>query len=38
MYPGQMARIAVRWAPTDIAANTAPIAANFPFDPNSGYG
>ena len=40
MYPGQVTRIAVRWAPTDLPANTptAPTAANFPFDPNGGHG
>jgi FtsP/CotA-like multicopper oxidase with cupredoxin domain len=38
MYPGQVTRIAVRWAPTDIPANTAPANANFPFDPNGGHG
>jgi len=38
MYPGQVTRIAVRWAPTDLAANTAPADANFPFDPNGGHG
>jgi spore coat protein A, manganese oxidase len=38
MYPGQVTRLAVRWAPTDIPANTAPANANFPFDPNGGHG
>ena len=38
MYPGQVSRIAVRWAPTDIPTTTAPSAANFPFDPNGGHG
>ena len=38
MYPGQVTRIAVRWAPTDLAATTAPADANFPFDPNGGHG
>jgi len=36
MYPGQVTRILVRWAPTDIPANTAPTNANFTFDPRSG--
>ena len=36
--PGQVTRIVARWAPTDIAANTAPAGANFPFDPNGGHG
>jgi FtsP/CotA-like multicopper oxidase with cupredoxin domain len=38
MYPGQVTRIVVRWAPTDIPASTAPDAASFPFDPNGGHG
>ena len=38
MYPGQVTRIAVRWAPTDIPAGTSPVNANFPFDPNGGHG
>ena len=38
MYPGQVTRIVVRWAPTDIPASTPPAAANFPFDPNGGHG
>jgi FtsP/CotA-like multicopper oxidase with cupredoxin domain len=38
MYPGQVTRIVVRWAPTDIPASTAPADANFPFDPNGGHG
>ena len=38
MYPGQVTRILVRWAPTDIAANTSPQAAHFPFNPNGGHG
>jgi spore coat protein A len=38
MYPGQVTRVVIRWAPTDLAANTAPTAANFPFDPNGGHG
>jgi len=35
MYPGQVTRIKVRWAPTDVAAG---IRGQFPFDPNSGHG
>jgi FtsP/CotA-like multicopper oxidase with cupredoxin domain len=35
MYPGQVTRIVVRWAPTELPANTAPGNAYFPFDPNS---
>ena len=38
MYPGQVTRIVVRWAPTDIPAGTDPTSANFPFDPNGGHG
>jgi FtsP/CotA-like multicopper oxidase with cupredoxin domain len=38
MFPGQVTRIIVRWAPTDLAANTDPTAASFPFDPNGGHG
>lgn len=37
-YPGQVTRIVVRWAPTDIPANTSPTSAAFPFDPNGGHG
>jgi FtsP/CotA-like multicopper oxidase with cupredoxin domain len=36
MFPGQVTRILVRWAPTDFPANTPPAEANFPFDPNGG--
>ena len=36
--PGQVTRIVVRWAPTDLPANTAPTSANYPFDPNGGHG
>jgi spore coat protein A len=34
MYPGQVTRIAVRWAPTSLAADTPPANAFFPFDPS----
>jgi FtsP/CotA-like multicopper oxidase with cupredoxin domain len=37
-YPGQVTRIVMRWAPTDLPATTVPTAANFPFDPNGGHG
>ena len=37
-YPGEVTRIAVRWAPTDLPANTATSAAFYPFDPNGGHG
>jgi FtsP/CotA-like multicopper oxidase with cupredoxin domain len=33
--PGQVTRIAVRYAPTDVAAN---VKGNYPFDPNGGHG
>ena len=36
-YPGQVTRIAVRWAPTDLPANTQPVNAYYPFDPSGGY-
>ena len=36
--PGQVTRFVVRWAPTDLAANTSVESANFPFDPNGGHG
>ena len=38
MYPGQVTRIAVRWAPTDLPVNTSAASAFYPFDPNDGYG
>jgi FtsP/CotA-like multicopper oxidase with cupredoxin domain len=38
MYPGEVTRILVRWAPTDLAANTPAANAWFPFDPNGGHG
>jgi spore coat protein A len=38
MYPGEVTRILVRWAPTDLAANTPVANAFFPFDPNGGHG
>jgi spore coat protein A len=40
MYPGQVTRIMVRWAPTDLAAGTpsADAAASFPFSPDGGHG
>jgi FtsP/CotA-like multicopper oxidase with cupredoxin domain len=38
MYPGEVTRIMVRWAPTDLPANTPAADAWFPFDPNGGHG
>jgi len=37
-YPGQVTRIAVRWAPTDLPVNTPKANASFPFNPNGGHG
>ncbi len=34
--PGQVTRIAVRWAPTDLPTNTPSASAFYPFDPNAG--
>ena len=38
MFPGQVTRIVVRWAPTGLAADTGAIDAFYPFDPNGGHG
>ncbi len=35
MYPGQVTRIMVRWAPTDVAAGA---RGSFPFSPDGGHG
>jgi FtsP/CotA-like multicopper oxidase with cupredoxin domain len=35
-YPGQVTRILVRWAPTELPASTPASHAYFPFDPASG--
>jgi FtsP/CotA-like multicopper oxidase with cupredoxin domain len=37
-YPGQVTRIAMRWAPMDLATNTPASQLNYPFDPNGGAG
>jgi FtsP/CotA-like multicopper oxidase with cupredoxin domain len=37
MYPGEVTRLAVRWVPTDVAAD-APGPLGFPFDPDDGHG
>ncbi len=37
-YPGQVLRLSVRWAPTDLPNTTLPAAAYFPFNPNHGHG
>jgi FtsP/CotA-like multicopper oxidase with cupredoxin domain len=38
MLPGQVTRIAVRWAPTTYPATTPPAEAHYDFDPNGGHG
>ena len=38
MYPGQVTRIAVRYAPTDLPVTTSASAAYYPFNPNDGFG
>jgi spore coat protein A len=35
--PGQVTRIAVRWAPTDLPTTTAAAGLHFPFDPSGGF-
>ncbi len=35
-FPGQVTRIAVRWAPTDLAVDAPASALHFPFDPSDG--
>jgi spore coat protein A len=37
-FPGQVTRLLVRWAPTDLSANTAVKDAYYPFEPNGGHG
>ncbi len=36
-YPGQVTRIAVRWAPTSLPTTTTAADLFFPFDPNDGF-
>lgn len=36
MNPGEVTRIVVRWAPTDLPANTPPASASYPFNPQAG--
>ena len=38
MLPGQVTRIAVRWAPMSLPASTSAAEAFYPFDPNGGHG
>jgi len=35
MYPGEVTRIAVRWAPTELAKNLDPSEYVYPFDPSA---
>ena len=36
--PGHVTRLVVRWAPTDLPADTPPEEAFYPFDPDHGHG
>jgi spore coat protein A len=36
--PGEVTRLVVRWAPTDLPADTPPAAATYPFSPDGGHG
>jgi spore coat protein A, manganese oxidase len=36
--PGEVTRLVVRWAPTDLSASTPARAASFAFDPDGGHG
>jgi FtsP/CotA-like multicopper oxidase with cupredoxin domain len=38
MLPGQVTRIAVRWAPMSLPAATLPMNAYYPFSPDGGHG
>ena len=38
MYPGEVTRIVVRWAPTDLPTTASKAQLYFPFDPNGGHG
>jgi FtsP/CotA-like multicopper oxidase with cupredoxin domain len=38
MLPGQVTRVLVRYAPTDLPATTPQAGAYYPFDPNHGHG
>jgi FtsP/CotA-like multicopper oxidase with cupredoxin domain len=37
MNPGQVTRIAVRWAPTDLPTTALASELYFPFDPSGGF-
>jgi FtsP/CotA-like multicopper oxidase with cupredoxin domain len=38
MMPGEVTRIVVRWAPTDLPADTPMAQATYPFNPDGGHG
>jgi spore coat protein A len=38
MFPGQVTRIVVRWAPTSLATDTGATDAFYPFDPDGAHG
>jgi len=38
MFPGQVTRIAVRWAPMALPASTPPVDAYYAFSPDGGHG
>jgi spore coat protein A len=38
MFPGEVTRIMVRWAPTDLATTTPAADLHFPFTPNGDHG
>jgi FtsP/CotA-like multicopper oxidase with cupredoxin domain len=38
MFPGQLTRIAVRWAPMALPATTPPVDAYYAFSPDGGHG
>jgi len=38
MFPGQVTRIAVRWAPMSLPATTPAVDAYYPFSPDGGHG
>ncbi|HSC69761.1 MAG TPA: multicopper oxidase [Candidatus Methylomirabilis sp.] len=38
MFPGQVTRIAVRWAPMSLPASTPPVDAYYDFSPDGGHG
>ena len=38
MFPGQVTRIAIRWAPMALPATTPPVDAYYAFSPDGGHG